>query len=184
MWDLGTLFGASLPDEAEEDDLGQLYFRMDPMNEVEVEAGARLTAIVKGKTLPGGGGGGAAAAGGEQNIWYIQVRLQLLHFSPPRMRTKSLLKGCMEAGRGRFKYTSIHFQGSIFVSAFLRRTVGTATQSCCSPLATFTKERKKPFPSVAPLLSGGNAFTYRTSSFFFGAGSRVPSPSLCYPPES
>ncbi len=102
MWDLGTLFGASLPDEAEEDDLGQLYFRMDPMNEVEVEAGAKLTAIVKGKTQPGGGGGAAAAAaaaGGEQNIWYIQVRFQLLHFSPPRMRKNSAQR--MRGGRRR-----------------------------------------------------------------------------------
>ncbi len=46
------------------------YTRIDPMNEVEVEAGAKLTTIAKSKQ----------ADGGDQNIWYIQVRTVMKNF--------------------------------------------------------------------------------------------------------
>ena len=45
------------------------------MNEVEVEAGAKLTTIAKSKQT-----------GGDQNIWYIQVRMEGQHCAH-RLRT-------------------------------------------------------------------------------------------------
>ena len=56
VWDLANVNVGNDVDEAD-----NAFFRVDPMNEVEVEAGAVLVAIAKSKQA------------GEQNIWFIQV---------------------------------------------------------------------------------------------------------------
>lgn len=61
VWDLSNICNAS--QSMEPDVLDNSFFRMDPMNEVEVESGANLTSIAKSKQ------------GGEQNIWFLQVNI-------------------------------------------------------------------------------------------------------------
>ncbi len=58
VWDLWSLFHAEPSDR---DELDSAFYRMDPMNEVEVEAGAILTSITRSRQK------------GDQNIWFIQV---------------------------------------------------------------------------------------------------------------
>ena len=57
VWDLANIFNAKPSED------GSRLFRMDPMNEVEVDTGADLKSIAKSKQQVG-----------DQNLWFIQVR--------------------------------------------------------------------------------------------------------------
>ena len=64
VWDLANIYNAVSMDK---DSLERSFFRMDPMNEVEVETGARLKSITKSKQEKG--------QATDQNIWFVQVTI-------------------------------------------------------------------------------------------------------------
>ena len=64
VWDLESIFNAKAVDT---EDVDKTLFRLDPMNEVQVEVGAILKSIVRSKRKME-----------DHNDWFLQVTLHML----------------------------------------------------------------------------------------------------------